>query len=109
MDKLLPVVAAIFGVGGIGGFLALFVVPASKKWESADQRLSRLEEKVTELEESNSYLKAGLTALSWHSDSLRSLVLRREPDLVIYTSQEVLDHVRRDIDRLTATAQSANK
>lgn len=101
MDKLLPVIASIFGVGGIGAVLALFVVPASTKWKSADDRLTALERKVDDLEQANSFLKAGVTALSWHSDSLRDLALRHEPSLVIRTSQQVLDHVRNDIDRLT--------
>lgn len=101
MDNIGVIIASLVGTGGLGAIIALFVVPASKKWESADTRLSRLEGEVSQLKVDALFLSSGVTALSYHSNGLRTIVLRHEPSLDVQTAEQVLKNVRENIDRLT--------
>lgn len=101
MDKLNPFLIALVGTGGIGGFFALFVVPAQVKFKSNEKRLAALEAEVGKLKETNKFLTAGVTSLIIHSDAMRLLVLNHNPNAHLQTAEEILDGVRRNIDRLT--------
>ncbi len=108
MDKWAIILGALFGAGGFGGLLVYFVVPAPKKFDSFETRIKKLEDEVVRLRYSNRFLSLGLTALTMHSDALRTEIMRHEQGAVIETASEVLSRVRHNMDVMEGMEQDGD-
>lgn len=83
------IVGSVLGGGSLVGALAFFLAPASDrlaaKRKDADGRR---------------FLTAGVIALCGWGDALRQRVLNHEPEAKIDPSEEVLAHVKKNLETL---------
>lgn len=93
MDKWVLVITAIFGTGGLGALITLFVVPASTRNKEALEWRRKMERKVNRLTRSDAKMRAIIALLIQRDGAMVDRLRKYEPEAVIEPIQSLLERM----------------
>lgn len=86
----ITVLASLGGVGGLGTLLALFVVPASKRYEKTQEEIKQMKAEIKQLRKSDNINRSVILLLIDREGQLIQRVLEKDPDFKMEPMSDLL-------------------
>lgn len=91
-------VAILGSLSGLAAILALFIVPASKRYEEVQERFKTQDARLFALEERNVKLTSAVAVLVQHDEMMRKQIKKFDPEAELMSANDILAMVGMSLD-----------